>query len=299
MKSKNFVNSYGQLKELEDYRIKPLARIVYSNWFELLIAGVIAINAFSLAALTFSDLDAASRNLALAVDEICFAIYSVELLMRIISYGKKPWNFFRQGWNIFDFIVVAATPFFAGQTVVLRLLRLFRLVRIFRFLPEVKILSASISKSLPPLLSMSALIALLLFLYGMVGYYLFGAQLTQAWGDIGASMMSLIILLTLENFPVYLEDAMAVSSLAIPYMLSYVFIIVFTVLNLLIGIVLNAMDEARAESKEKAKDQGEFEILASGIEEAASDGVITEEEIKELRSEIVRLRKLLRQTGDA
>lgn len=297
MKSRNFVNSYGQLKELEDYRIKPLARIVYSNWFELLIAGVIAINAFSLAALTFSDLGPASRNLALFVDESCFAIYLVELLMRIISYGKKPWNFFRQGWNIFDFMVVAATPLFAGQTVVLRLLRLFRLVRIFRFLPEVKILSTSISKSLPPLLSMSALIALLLFLYGMVGYYLFSAELTQAWGDIGASMMTLIILLTLENFPVYLEEAMAVSSLAIPYMLSYVFIIVFTVLNLLIGIVLNAMDEARAESKEKAKDQGEFEILASGIEEAASDGVITQDEIKELRSEIVRLRKLLRQTG--
>ena len=288
----NLVHAYGQIERLEEYRIKWLARIVYSNQFELLIAAVISINAVALALLTFPTISATTRDTALLVDLICFAVYVLELSMRLASYGKKPWLFFSKGWNIFDFLVVAATPLFAGQTVVLRLLRLFRLIRIFRFLPEVRILSTSIVKSLPPLMSISALISLLLFLYGMVGYYLFGAELEAAWGTIGASMMSLIILLTLENFPVYLEDTMAVSIIAVPFMLSYVFVIVFTVLNLLIGIVLNAMDEARAEAKEEERNKRELDSLTSQIDEITADGSVSEAELQRLREEISRIRGL-------
>lgn len=291
--SKDFVRAYGKIERLEDYRIKWLARFVYSDAFELGIATVIATNAVALAILTFPNITAETRNTALMLDSICLVIYVAELLIRILSYGKKPWKFFSKGWNIFDFLIIASTPLFAGQTVVLRLLRLFRLIRIFRFLPEVRILSSSIVKSLPPLLSMGALIALLLFLYGMVGHYLFGSQLPAAWGTISASMMSLVILLTLENFPIYLEEALAVNALAVPYLLSYVFIIVFTVLNLLIGIVLNAMDEAREEAKIRTRDIKEFQLLANDVEQITSDGEVTKDEIEKLRSEIMRLRRLM------
>lgn len=293
LESKNYVQAYGKLEKLEDYRIKFLARLVYSDAFELAIAGVIIVNAVVLAILTFPTIDSATASAALLIDDICLAIFVTELFMRILSYGTKPWLFFKKGWNIFDFVVIGATPFLAGQTVILRLLRLFRLIRIFRFLPEVRILSSSIIKSLPPLMSMSALIGLLLFLYGMVGFYLFGSQLPVAWGTIGASMMSLVILLTLENFPVYLEEAMAVTPIAVPYLLSYVFIIVFTVLNLLIGIVLNAMDEARAESKDRDRDKRELELLANDFDQVTADGQVTQEEIAKLRGEISRLRRFL------
>lgn len=293
--SKDYVEAYGKLEKLESYRIKWLARLVYSDAFELAIAAVISINAVALAVLTFPNISEETVAAALLVDAVCLGIYTVELVMRILSYGTKPWMFFRKGWNIFDFVVIAATPIFAGQTVILRLLRLFRLIRIFRFLPEVRILSASIIKSLPPLMSMTALIGLLLFLYGMVGHYLFGQALPAAWGTIGASMMSLVILLTLENFPVYLEEAMAVNALAVPYLLSYVFVIVFTVLNLLIGIVLNAMDEAREEAKARARDTKEFELLANDVDQIVADGKVTEEEIEKLRAEIIRLRNMSRE----
>lgn len=289
---KNYVKAYGRREKIDDYRIKPLARFVYSNPFEITIAFVIFCNAISLALLTFPNLSKDARDAALLIDSVCFAIYVVELIIRLASYGKRPWNFFRQGWNVFDFAVIVLTPVFAGQTAILRVLRLFRLIRIFRFLPEVRILSASIVKSMRPLMSMSALIALLLFLYAMVGHYLFGPSLDAAWGTIGASMMSLVILLTLENFPIYLEDAMAVNPLAVPYLLSYVFIIVFTVLNLLVGIVLNAMDEARQEAKDRDKDMREFQVLSEDVDKIDADGLVAKDEIARLRSEIARLRKL-------
>ena len=127
--------------------------------------------------------------------------------MRLVSYGKRPWEFFRQGWNVFDFtIVVLSFGVFTGETIILRLLRIFRLIRIFRFLPEVRVLTSSVVKSLPPLMSVGVLIFLALFIYGMAGVYLFGEQLPDSWGNITLALTSLFILLTLENFPNYLED---------------------------------------------------------------------------------------------
>ncbi len=295
LKSKDYVKVYGRVEKLADYRIKPLARIIHSDAFEMAIALVIIINAICLAILTIPTISGDARAAAVLIDSICLGIFTAELAVRLLSYGKKPQQFFKSGWNIFDFVIIASTPLFAGESTILRILRLFRLIRIFRFLPEVRILSASIVKSMRPLLSMTALIALLLFLYGMVGTYLFGSELTLAWGSIGASVMSLIILLTLENFPIYLEEALAVTPLALPFLLSYVFIIVFTVLNLLIGIVLNAMDEAREEAKQKEANPDGMELISQNVDQISADGIVTKEEVAQLKQEISRLRKLLDQ----
>jgi voltage-gated sodium channel len=285
-----FINAYGDLEIIPAWRPKALTKLVYSRGFELLIAFVILSNAVSLAILTVPTISDDTRSAALALDEIAFWIYVVELGLRLVSYGKKPWMFFSRGWNVFDFLVIGLAPFLQGQTAVLRLLRLLRLVRIFRFLPEVRVLSQSILKSIPPLMSMSVLIGLMLFLYGMAGYYLFGQGAPESWGNIGSSMKSLFILLTLENFPVYLDEALAINAIALPFFLSYVFIVVFTVLNVLIGIVLNAMDEARAEEKSTSKStKAALFKLAKDLDEITSDGEVSKRETTMLKKEIARL----------
>ena len=285
-----FINAYGDLEIIPPWRPKLLTKLVYSRGFELLIAFVILSNAVSLAILTVPTISDATRAAALALDEVAFWIYVVELGLRLVSYGKKPWMFFTRGWNVFDFAVIGLAPFFQGQTAVLRLLRLLRLVRIFRFLPEVRVLSQSILKSIPPLMSMSVLIGLMLFLYGMAGYYLFGESAPESWGNIGSSMKSLFILLTLENFPIYLDEALAINALALPFFLSYVFIVVFTVLNVLIGIVLNAMDEARAEEKSTGKStKAALFKLAKDLDNMTSDGEVSKREATMLKKEIARL----------
>jgi voltage-gated sodium channel len=266
--------------------------LVYSKGFEFALAAVILINAFALGILTMPGLSNTATEYAIMVDNVAFWIYVVELMIRIISYGKKPWMFFSRGWNIFDFLVIGLAPFFQGQSTVLRLLRLLRLLRIFRFLPEVRILSASIVKSVPPLMSMSVLIALLLFIYGMAGVYLFGQAAPQAWGDIGTGMNSLFILLTLENFPIYLEEGLNISPLALPYFLSYVFLIVFTVLNVLIGIVLNAMDEARQEDKTVGKESKQLARIVESVERIIKDGKTSAGEIEFLRAELAKLKQI-------
>jgi voltage-gated sodium channel len=285
---------------MEPYRIKWLTRLVYSQPFELFIAGVILLNAVALALLTMPNIDGDARDSLIQFDQIALWVFFAELIARMISYGRKPWMFFKTGWNVFDFVIIGLSPLFAGQTLLLRLLRIFRLIRIFRFLPEVRILTRSITRSLPPLMSMSVLIFLALFIYGMAGVYLFGQEMPDQWGDITAALTSLFILLTLEEFANYLVDGLEVSPWALPFYVSYVFIIVFTILNVLIGVVLNAMDEARAENREREEELQKLQTFAREVEVISADGQITPEEIEQLKSKIVVLeRELKRLKGDS
>lgn len=284
---------------MEPYRIKSLTRLVYSQPFELFIAGIILLNAVALALLTMPNIDGDARESLVRFDQIALWIFFFELVARMISYGRKPWMFFKTGWNVFDFIIIGLSPIFAGQTLILRLLRIFRLIRIFRFLPEVRILTKSIMRSLPPLMSMSVLIFLALFIYGMAGVYLFGQEMPEQWGDITAALTSLFILLTLEEFANYLVDGLAVSPWALPFYISYVFVIVFTILNVLIGVVLNAMDEARQENREREAELEKLQTFAKEVEEISADGEITPEEVTQLKAKITTLeRELKRLKGD-
>ena len=292
--SKNFVKAYGEIIELEEHRIKWLARLVYSSQFELIVAFVILVNAVCLALLTMPDISSSVRETLNQLDTYALFIYLGELVIRMVSYGKKPWKFFRQGWNVFDFsIVVLSFGLFSGNTIILRLLRIFRLVRIFRFLPEVRVLTSSIVKSLPPLLSVAVLIFLALFMYGMAGVYIFGEQLPESWGNITLALTSLFILLTLENFPTYLEEALETSPWALPFFLSYIFVVVFNVLNVLIGIVLNSMDEAREENRERKRQIKELDAIVHEVDDITSDGKVTEDEIDRLRKQLRLMEAIL------
>jgi voltage-gated sodium channel len=283
---------------MEPYRIKWLTRLVYSQPFELFIAGIILLNAIALALLTMPNIDGDARSSLIRFDQIALWVFFAELIARMISYGSKPWMFFKTGWNVFDFIIIGLSPLFAGQTLLLRLLRIFRLIRIFRFLPEVRILTRSITRSLPPLMSMSVLIFLALFIYGMAGVYLFSEEMPDQWGDITAALTSLFILLTLEEFANYLVDGLEVSPWALPFYVSYVFIIVFTILNVLIGVVLNAMDEARTENREREEELEKLQTFAREVEQISADGQITPEEVEQLKSKIVVLERELKRLKD-
>jgi voltage-gated sodium channel len=107
--------------------------------------------------------------------------------------------------------------------------------------------------------SMVVLVILILFIYGMVGFVLFGEEIPEEWGNIGSAMMTLFILLTLENFPTYLDQAQAVSPFASVFFLSYILIAAFVVLNLVLGIVVGSMEEAREEEQARLRKEEETE----------------------------------------
>lgn len=297
--------------QLAPYRIQWLARVMYGNPFEFLVIGVIIANAAALAVLTYDGLDATTTAIALLVDRIAIIFYTVEVALRVVSYGRKPWMFFRNPWNVFDFVIVVAIPFLDGGTVIFRLVRLLRILRIFRFLPEARILMLSMFKSVAPLANLAVLIGFLMFIYAMAGVYLFGDALPDRWGDIGTAMLTLTVMLTLENFPDSFLGGLEVTPWALLYFLSYMFFIVFTVLNVLIGIVITAMDNARDEvNAEQAgslaalvpapagsghpRGDGErspIDALEDDLDRAERQGRGSPDHLRRIRDEIARLRE--------
>ena len=242
-------------------RVPALERIVDAHWFQLFISGVIVLNAVVLGIETYVEPGSPTFDTLMLVNEVFYLVFLAELILRIASYGRRPWNFFRSGWNIFDFIVIGAAliPAVRAQAEVIRLLRLARIVRLLRFLPDARVLIATMGKALPPVFSMIVLVVLILFIYGMIGVVVFGEALPDQWGDIGTAMMTLFVLLTLENFPTYLEQAQEVTPFASVFFLSYVLIAAFVVLNLVLGIVIGSMEEAREEERRRELKETEEE----------------------------------------
>jgi voltage-gated sodium channel len=65
-------------------------------------------------------------------------------------------------------------------------------------------------------------------------------------------MLTMFVLLTLENFPAYMERGMDVHPWSWVFFVSFVLVAAFIVLNVLIGIVLNSMEEARELERRRA-----------------------------------------------
>jgi voltage-gated sodium channel len=235
-------------------RIRPLQRLVDSNAFNNTIIGVIVVNAIVLGLQTYPGIVADHGEVLDVLNGLCLGVFVVELLLRIASYGTRPQDFFRSGWNIFDFVVIGAAflPGVRESSTLLRLARIARIVRVVRLLPDVRVLIAGVLRSLPPLVSMALLTTVILFVYGMVGWLLFADALPQEWGTIGDAMLTMFILLTVENFPFYMDQGMEVHPWSWVFFVSFVLVAVFIVLNVLIGIVLNSMEEAREVERRRA-----------------------------------------------
>jgi voltage-gated sodium channel len=263
-------------------RLEPLARIVDSNRFQLFISAVIVLNAIVLGIETYVVTDSPTFTLLMRLNDVFYIIFLIELITRIISYFPRPLNFFRSGWNVFDFIIIGAAliPAVRAQAEILRLLRLARVVRLLRFLPDARMLMATLAKALPSIV----LVILIIFVYGMIGVFLFGEELPQEWGNIGAAMLTLFILLTLENFPTYLEQAQTVTPFAPVFFLSYVLIAAFVVLNLVLGIVVGAMEEAREEERARLRKEEETEhtSLVDLVLGLRNQLTLVEQELQEL-----------------
>jgi voltage-gated sodium channel len=230
------------------------ARAVDSPAFTAVVVATIAVNAVVLGLQTYDGIVRRWGDTLDLVNAACLAVFVVELAVRIAGYWPRPWLFFRSGWNVFDFVVIGAAfvPGIRQNSTLLRLARLLRIVRLVRVLPDLRILLLGIWRSVPPLASIAAVTAMILFVYGMVGWILFGDELPAQWGDIGRAMLTLFVMLTLENFPVYMDAAMEVEPWAWIYFVSFILLAAFVVVNVLIGIVLNSMEEARELDRRQA-----------------------------------------------
>jgi voltage-gated sodium channel len=235
------------VKALAD-RIQPGCRaIAGSGRFQIAIFLVILLNAVVLGLHTYEEIDREWGDTLYLLNAICLGIFIVEILIRIGAYGSRPQDYFREGWNVFDFVVVFAVfiPGVRENALLLRLVRLLRIVRIISIFPDLRVLVSGMGRALRPIGAMAALSVLFLFFYGMIGVQLFGEKLPERWDDIGTAMLTLFTVLTLEGWNELLFTAQEVHSYAWVFFVSFVLIASFLVINVLIAIIITSVEEAR------------------------------------------------------
>ncbi len=227
-------------------------RLAESDRFQNAIIVVILLNAVVLAIETFDDVMARYGDELRSINYAFTAIFIAELAIRILAYGAKPQRFFRSGWNLFDFVIIAALfmPGVRENAALLRILRLLRVARLLKSLPDVRVLLRGAARAIRPATGLGIITGLLVFLYGMIGWTLFADVDPTNWGNIGLASLTLFSILTLEGWNSLFATVFEVRPFAsILFFLSFILVGTFVVLNLLLGIMIGSLEEVREEER--------------------------------------------------
>jgi voltage-gated sodium channel len=103
-------------------------------------------------------------------------------------------------------------------------------------------------------------------------------------------MLSLFQILTLENWPAFLERGQEIHPASWIFFVSYVLIASFLVINILIAIIINSMEEVH--EAERAAERGRIDEAM-----AAGDGSVSDR-LADLRNSLDQLESMLAAGGD-
>ena len=253
--------------------------LVEREWFSRFIIAVITINAVTLGLETSPTAMASAGGVLIAIDRLALAIFTVEIALKLFAYGPR---FFRSGWNIFDFTIVAISlaPA-AGAFSVLRALRILRVLRLLSIVPQLKFVVGALLSAVPGMSAIIAVLLLVFYVAAVIATKLFGAGLPEWFGDIGASMYSLFQIMTLESWSMgIVRPVMETYPWAWAFFVPFIIITSFAVLNLFIALIVNSlqsihdaemrddrMKENAVAHDERVQLMAELRVLKSDIEE--------------------------------
>lgn len=223
--------------------------------FEMVVVTIIILSAMMIGATTY-DIAPHWMNVLKGFDVAVTIFFLIELLIRMAAEPRLR-DFFKKGWNIFDFIIVTASliPIDESELVLLaRLLRIFRMLRLVSMVPEMRILMDALVKAIPRIGYVVLLMFIIFYIYGAIGSFLFEKINPVLWGDISIAMLTLFRVATFEDWTDVMYETMAVFPFSWAFYLSFIFLTAFVFLNMMIGVVLDVMQE---EHEKHNREEGE------------------------------------------
>lgn len=185
------------------------------------------------------------------IDTICLYIFICEMVLKIIAFRL---DFFKQKWNIFDFVivVVSALPIF-GNFLVLRLLRIFKILRLLSIVPQLRFVIAVMLKTLPSVVSIGFILMIVYYIYAILGIQLFATILPQYFGSLGSSFFTLFQIMTGDDWGNIARVALDKYPHSWVYFISFIFIVSFIILNMVVGIIVDSINEIKSQNNSNAK----------------------------------------------
>src|SRR5262245_27779289 len=256
--------------------VKTLQRIVDSTWFHDVILALILLSGVLVGMETYPRFhpDTEVGHTLLLIQEVILWAFVVEAAIKIGAHGSKPWLYFKNPWNVFDFTIIAICflPIGAEFAMVFRMARLLRTLRLFTALPRLQVLVNALLKSIPSLGYVGVLLLLHFYIYAVMGTFLFQHNDPIRFGNLHSSMMTLFEVLTLEGWNDVFNTQMLGSNVtyseewreiagservstgrpiaAAAYFVSFILLGTMIMLNLFTGVIINSMQEAQAHHDE-------------------------------------------------
>ncbi|XP_010138542.1 PREDICTED: voltage-dependent N-type calcium channel subunit alpha-1B-like, partial [Buceros rhinoceros silvestris] len=246
-------------------------KFVVSPPFEYFIMVMIALNTIVLM-MKFYDAPEAYEEMLKCLNIVFTSMFSMECVLKIIAFGVL--NYFRDAWNVFDFVTVlgSITDILVTEIadtdnfINLSFLRLFRAARLIKLLRQgytIRILLWTFVQSFKALPYVCLLIAMLFFIYAIIGMQVFGnialddetsinrhnnfrtflqalmllfrSATGEAWHEIMLSCLSNRACDPLSG----LTKKECGSDFAYFYFVSFIFLCSFLMLNLFVAVIMD------------------------------------------------------------
>lgn len=255
-----------------------ISRIRHNRVFESFIIFVIIASAIMVGVKTY-QLSPVLVNTFILLDWAISIIFLFEIMVRFLATEKRS-DFFKDGWNLFDTIIVTVSliPLENSEmALVARLIRVFRVLRMISIIPELRILMNSFFTALPRLGYVMALMFIIFYIYAAFGSLFFEKVNPTYWGDIAISLLTLFRVMTFEGWTEIMYETMAVYPWSWIYYITFIFLTTFAFLNMVIGIMVGVLEEEHINETDR------------------DDRVVT---LKDLHNEIKELKKIIEQQNE-
>ena len=297
------------------------SKIIQTKLFDYFIIGIILFAGLLVGVQTYKEFANRHIEILTFLDSLVLAIFTLEAMIKILAEGKRPINYFRNAWNVFDFLIVTVClmepllPLDAEFLPILRLARILRVLRLVTVVPKLQLIVGTLLKSIPSMFYVCILLFLLFYMYGAMGVFLYGDNDPIHFRNLQTALLSLFRVTTLEDWTdvmyinMYGSDNYGYSPedlarwtpvpTASPlgaafFFVSFVLIGTMVVLNLVIGVIMNSMDEMNAEMalNERIKLRRELEDpIREGMEDFHERFLELNEEIQVIKKLIQKERK--------
>ena len=214
-----------------------LFKLNSSKIFQFSVIFIIILNAITVGISTY-DLNPIIKNSIQLLDYGITVFFVIEILIRFISEPNKK-DFFKNGWNIFDSIIVfiSLIPIPNNSSyLLLRLLRVFRVLRLISVIPELKKIIEALINSIKKVFYVSLLLFIILYIYATIGSILFGDVIPYRWRDVGVSLITLFQVLTLSSWETVMLPLQEIYWWSWIYFFSFIIICEITMRNFLIAV---------------------------------------------------------------
>lgn len=216
-------------------------------------------------------------------------LFTAELVLEFLAQG--PRDYFRNGWNIFDALVVGLSYIAVNPAIsALRTLRVVRVFRLISAVPQMRRVVEALFGAMPGIIATFAILAIVFYIGAVMGTTLFHEE--EGFRNLGEALLTLFALSQFDGWGETIARLQPEYPYAWAFVMGFTVVAAFAVLNLFIGVIVEAVQQAPQEEIKEELDevQEEVEEIASAQDDAAAVQARVLEELRALRAEIAALR---------